>query len=88
MTTRVALLAIIVEDPASVSELNSLLHDYGTYIIGRMGIPYRQKKINIISIAMDAPQPVISALSGRIGALKGVQVKTAYSNFESENQDE
>ena len=79
METRVAVLGIIVENTESTEELNSLLHDYGQYIIGRMGIPYREKKINIISIAIDAPQNVISALSGKLGKLDGVSVKTAFS---------
>lgn len=80
METRVAIIGIIVEDESSVEELNSLLHDYGKYIIGRMGIPYREKNVNIISIAVDAPQDVISALSGKLGRLSGVSAKTAYSN--------
>ncbi len=81
METRVAVAAIIVEDPASVTPLNDLLHQYSAYIIGRMGIPYKEKDIAIISIAMDAPQDVISALTGKIGRLKGVTVKTTYSSF-------
>jgi putative iron-only hydrogenase system regulator len=80
MDTRVAIMGIIVEDPDSVGILNSVLHEYGTYIIGRMGIPYKEKGISIISIAIDAPQEVISALSGKIGNLAGVSVKTAYSS--------
>jgi len=80
MEKRVAVMGIIVENMETTMELNSILHDYGSYIIGRMGIPYREKKINIISIAIDAPQDVISALSGKIGKLSGVSVKTAYSN--------
>ncbi|MBR5870984.1 MAG: iron-only hydrogenase system regulator [Clostridia bacterium] len=79
METRVAVMSIIVENPASVEPLNGLLHEYGEYIIGRMGIPYRQRKISIISVAIDAPQNTIAALSGRIGKLGGVSVKTAYS---------
>lgn len=79
METRVAIISIIVENGATVDELNSVLHEYGEYIIGRMGIPYRQKNINIISIAVDAPQDKISALSGKIGRLSGISVKTAYS---------
>lgn len=82
--TRVAVMAIIVEDREATDTLNSLLHDYGKYIIGRMGIPYREKGINIISIALDAPQDEISALSGKIGKIHGVSVKTAYSNVISE----
>lgn len=73
-------MGIIVEDTESVEELNNLLHEFGKYIIGRMGLPYREKKINIVSIAIDAPQDVISSLAGKIGNLKGISVKTAYSN--------
>ena len=80
METRIALIGIIVEDPQSVEQLNHLLHEYGKYIIGRMGIPYEKKGVNIISVAIDAPQDVISALSGKIGKLKGVSSKAAYSN--------
>ena len=79
METRVAVMSIIVEKNESVEKLNSIHHDYGEYIIGRMGIPYRQKKINIISIALDAPQNTISTLSGKIGQLEGISVKTAFS---------
>lgn len=79
METRVAVIGIIVENEESVNRLNGLLHDYGKYIVGRMGIPYREKGINIISIVIDAPQDVISALSGKIGVLDGVSAKTAYS---------
>ena len=79
METRVAVMSIIVEDSSSVERINAILHEYGEYIIGRMGIPYRQRKISIISVAIDAPQNTIAALSGRIGKLSGVSVKTAYS---------
>ncbi len=79
METRIAVMSIIVEDPDRVTELNALLHDYGPYIIGRMGLPYREKNIHIISLAIDAPQDVTAALSGKVGALAGVSVKTAYS---------
>ena len=78
MDTREAVISIIVENPAAIEELNHYLHE--EYIIGRMGIPYREKGINIISIAIDAPQDMISALSGKIGRLNGVSTKTAYSN--------
>ncbi len=78
--TRVAVMGIIVENTDSVEALNALLHEYAPYIIGRMGVPYREKKINIVSVALDAPQDTISALSGKIGKLSGVSVKTAYSN--------
>ena len=79
METRVAVMSIIVENSGSVEALNSLLHEYGEFIIGRMGIPYRKRGINIISIALDAPQNTISSLAGKIGSLTGVSVKTAYS---------
>ena len=84
MATRVAVMSIIVENPESVEKLNQILHENGRYIIGRMGIPYREKKINIISIALDAPQDAISSMSGKIGNLPGVSVKTAYSSVVSE----
>ena len=80
MEKRVAVMGIIVENMELVEELNSTLHEYSKYIIGRMGIPYREKNISIISIAIDAPQDMISALSGKIGKLPGISVKTAYSN--------
>ena len=80
MQTRVAVIGIIVEDPNSVEGLNALLHEYGSYIVGRMGVPYRERGINIISVAVDAPSDVISALTGKIGNLAGVGSKTAYSN--------
>ena len=73
-------MGIIVEDVDSVEALNSVLHDYGAYIIGRMGIPYRDRGLNIVSIAIDAPQDVIAALAGKIGNIEGISVKTAYSN--------
>ena len=84
METRVAVMSIIVENPASVERLNSILHEYGEYIIGRMGIPYRKRKISIISIALDAPQNTLSSLAGKIGSLTGVSVKTAYSGITSQ----
>lgn len=83
MDTRVAVMSIIVENPDTVHGLNALLHEYGQYIIGRMGIPYREKNINIISIALDAPMNTISALSGKIGKLQGISVKTAYSGVKT-----
>ena len=79
METRVAVMGIIVQDLQSAEQLNSILHDYGEYIIGRMGIPYRQKNISILSVAVDAPQDTISALAGKTGRLKAVSVKTAYA---------
>ena len=80
METRVAVMSIIVENGEMVETLNSMLHQYGEYIIGRMGIPYRKRKVNIISVALDAPQNTIATLSGKIGKLPGINVKTAYSN--------
>ena len=80
MQTRVAVMSAIVENTDSVEKLNELLHQYGEFIIGRMGLPYKAKKINIVSIALDAPQDTISSLAGKLGNLPGVSVKTAYSN--------
>lgn len=80
MQTRVAVMSIIVECTDSVEKLNAILHENGKYIIGRMGIPYRNRNINIISIALDAPQDRISAIAGKIGTLEGISVKTAYSS--------
>ncbi len=82
METRVALIGIIVGDRRSADSLNDILHEYGDYIIGRMGIPYREKGINVISIAVDAPQDVISALSGKIGKLDDVTCKTSFAAYE------
>ena len=79
METRVAMISIIVEKAESVAKLNEILHTYGDYIIGRMGIPYRTKGINIISVAIDAPQDAINALTGSLGKLDGVTAKAAYS---------
>ena len=79
METRVAVMGIIVQDLQSAESLNAILHEYGEVIIGRMGIPYRQKNISILSVAVDAPQDTISALAGKIGRLPGVSVKTAYA---------
>ncbi len=83
LSARVALIAIIVENRESVEALNAILHEFGRYIIGRMGLPYRERKISIISVAIDAPQDVINTLSGKIGQLDGVTAKTAYSNIVS-----
>ncbi len=81
METRVAVIGIIVENKKSVEKLNKTLSEYGEYIIGRMGVPYHKKGVNIISIAIDAPQDEINTLSGKIGRLDGVYAKTAYSDF-------
>lgn len=80
METRVAVMSIILENNEMADPLNNLLHEYGQYIIGRMGIPYRKRGVNIIAIALDAPQDILSALSGKIGRLEGASVKTAYSS--------
>jgi putative iron-only hydrogenase system regulator len=80
METRIAVMGIIVENVESVESLNSLLHGYREYIIGRMGIPYKDKEISVVSIVVDAPQDVISSLAGKVGRLDGISVKTAYSS--------
>lgn len=85
--TRVAVMAIIVEKTESAEKLNALLHEYGKYIIGRMGLPYKEKNISIVSIALDAPQDTISSLAGKLGNLDGVSVKTAYSNIIGATKD-
>ena len=77
--TRIAMIAIVVEDRECTSALNEVLHEYGKYVIGRMGIPYREKAISLISVAVDAPMDVISAMTGKLGNLQGLTVKTAYS---------
>ena len=79
METRVAVMGIIVENDSAVEQLNATLHEYSQYIVGRMGIPYRERNINIISIAIDAPQDEISALAGKVGNIEGISVKTAFS---------
>lgn len=81
MDTRVALIGIVVENLDSVQEVNEILHNYGQYIIGRMGIPYRKRNVSIISVAVDAPADVISAMSGKLGRLDGVSAKTVYSKL-------
>ena len=81
METRIAVIAIIVEDSDSAVEINSLLHEYSSYIIGRMGIPYPAKNVSLISVAIDAPADAISALTGKLGRVNGVTVKTAYSKM-------
>lgn len=81
MDTRIALIGIIVEDPSAIGKLNEVLHDYAEYIIGRMGIPYRERKVNIISVVIDAENDKISTLSGKLGMIKGISVKTLYSKI-------
>jgi putative iron-only hydrogenase system regulator len=76
---RIALIGIIVEDIAKAAEINDLLHEYGEYIIGRMGVPYRERKVSVISVMLDAPGDVINSLSGKLGMLDGISVKAVYS---------
>ncbi len=80
METRVAVVSAVVEDREAVEALNAVLHEYGDYIIGRMGLPYRKKNIHIVSVAVDAPQDVIATMSGKLGKIDNVSVKTAYSS--------
>lgn len=86
METRVAVMSIIVENGEMTEKLNGILHEYGEFVIGRMGIPYRKRKISIISVALDAPQNTIAALAGKIGNLSGISVKTAYSGVTGDAQ--
>ena len=81
METRVAIAAIVGDNPDSIEQMNRILHEYRKYIIGRMGIPYPNREISLISVAVDAPNDVISALSGRLGNLDGLSVKTVYSKL-------
>lgn len=83
METRIAAVSILVEEPASVEALNGILHEYAPWILGRMGIPYRDKGINIISLALDAPLDAINAMTGKIGRLKGVTAKAVYTKGNS-----
>lgn len=85
MEKRVALIGIVVEQYESAEKLNRILHEYGEYVIGRMGIPYREKNMNIISVAVDAPMDVISTLSGKLGMLPGVSSKTIYAKSKKES---
>jgi len=82
MDTRIALIGIIVDNINSTEKLNTILHEYGQYIIGRMGIPYRAKNVSIISVVIDATNDVISSLSGKLGMIEGISVKTVYSKTE------
>lgn len=84
MQTRLAVIAIIVEDRESTDQINQLLHKYAEYMVGRMGVPYKPKKVSVISVILDAPQEVISALSGKLGMLPGVSSKTVYSKISGE----
>lgn len=84
MEERVALIGIVVEKYESAERLNQILHEYGKYIVGRMGIPYKEKSMNIISVAVDAPMDIISTLSGKLGMLDGVSTKTIYAKSKRE----
>lgn len=84
MENRVALIGIVVENPDKVGELNALLHEFADYIIGRMGIPYKDRNISIISVAIDAPGDVINSLSGKIGKIDGITSKTLYAKIDEE----
>lgn len=81
MQSRIAIIGIIVEETQNVNQLNQVLHEYGQYIVGRMGIPYQKRGVHIISVAMDAPQDKINALSGKLGKIPGISSKTAYSQL-------
>lgn len=81
MESRIAIIGIIVEDSNASTTVNEILHDYGTYILGRMGIPYHEKGANIISIAIDAPQDIINTLAGKLGKVEGISAKTTYSKI-------
>lgn len=85
METRVALIGIVIENYESAEKLNRILHEYGEYVIGRMGIPYREKNMNIISLAVDAPMDIISTISGKLGMLPGVSTKTIYAKSKKES---
>ena len=87
METRVAMLSIVVEDESMTAELNDILHQYSEYIIGRMGIPYRNRQISLISIAMDGPADAISALSGKLGNLPGVSAKAVYAKLHQNTKE-
>ncbi|WP_312654192.1 TM1266 family iron-only hydrogenase system putative regulator [Proteiniclasticum sp.] len=85
METRVALIGIVLENYDSAEKMNRILHEYGDYVIGRMGIPYREKNMNIISLAVDAPMDIISSISGKLGMLPGVSSKTIYAKSKKES---
>lgn len=79
MDTRIAVIGIIIEDKDAVEMVNQVLHQYGSFIIGRMGLPYEKKKVNIISIVLDAPADIVSAVSGKLGKIRGVSSKALFS---------
>ncbi|MEZ7890759.1 MAG: iron-only hydrogenase system regulator [Candidatus Wallbacteria bacterium] len=86
METRIALIGIVVENKDSSQKINDLLHEYGEYIVGRMGIPYHKRNISVISIVMDAPCDIVSALSGKLGMIPHVNTKTVYSKLQSDEK--
>ncbi len=86
MDTRIAVIAIIVENREKSGELNGLLHEYGEYIVGRMGVPYPPKGVSVISVILDAPQEKISALSGKLGMVPGISSKTVYSKVPEKSE--
>jgi len=81
METRIALIGIMVEDKNSVGKLNDILHEYGEYIVGRMGIPYHKRNVSVISVVVDAESDVISALSGKLGMIPNISIKTVYAKL-------
>ncbi len=85
LESRLALIGIIVEETRAAQKVNELLHEFGSYIVGRMGIPYRDREVNVISVVIDANQNIISTLSGKLGKLEGVSVKTVYSKVGESN---
>lgn len=87
METRVALIGIVVEEKSSIEKMNEILHQNNQFIIGRMGIPYEKRNISIISVAVDAPSDIISALSGKLGMLPGISAKTVYSKLQDNGNE-
>lgn len=87
MDTRVAMISIVVENQEYVEKLNSILHEYGSYIIGRMGLPYPKRNISLISVTVDAPADKISAMTGKIGMLKGITSKALYARLQEESSE-
>lgn len=79
MENRIAAVSVIVEDPESVEALNSILHGYSAYVIGRMGIPYREKGVSVICLVLDAPTDTVNALTGKLGRLNGITARAVYS---------
>lgn len=79
MENRIAILGIFIEDNAQSGQVNALLHDYSEYVVGRLGVPYRERKLSVICVVLDAPNDIISALSGKLGRLPGVKAKAQYA---------